>query len=212
MPEASSRAESAVISVASLQEFFRQSVEDALASNRVAVDTHTSVYVVNLLTRFARSEAFHGDGAPGPRNRPLSLMLNDVVEAGSSAERMLLLRRLGDVALFVSGFMADGLHRHAVGVDYYVRMGGGAYQTLASAAPDSARTRAYAPVFAELAAKFQDLVDALNEVRSAAGPARDADVLRLYELWLTTGSRRAARLLRQLGIAPVSQSGSTREH
>lgn len=211
MPDTSTRQASAVISVASLQEFFRQAVEDALASNQVAVDTHTSVYVVNLLTLFARSEAFHGD-ASGPRNRPLSLMLNDVVEAGSSAERLLLLRRLGDVALFVAGFMADGLYRQAVGVDYYVRMGGGAYQTLASAAPDNLRTRAHAPVFAELAAKFQDLVDVLNEVRSAASSASDADVLRLYELWLTTGSRRAARLLRQLGVAPVSQPGSTREH
>jgi hypothetical protein len=31
-------------------------------------------------------------------------------------------------------------------------------------------------------------------------------VLRLYELWLKTGSRRAQGLLRQLGVAPTSVS------
>jgi hypothetical protein len=45
-----------------------------------------------------------------------------------------------------------------------------------------------------------------------AGASRDKDILRLYELWLTTGSQRAARLLRLLGIEPSQQPGSDREH
>jgi len=199
-----------LVPVSSLQEFFRQAIDDALASNHVAVDQHTAVYVVNLLTLFSRAEAFHDPHDEGPRLRPLSLMLSDAVEAGNPVSRNLALQRLGDVALFVAGFLADGLHRTPVGMGYYVRMGGGAYQTLSVAMPDSVRGRTWAPIFAELSAKFQDLVDVLNEVRNAA--SSDADVLRLYELWLTTGSRRAARLLQRLGVAPVSQAGSTREH
>ena len=31
----------------------------------------------------------------------------------------------------------------------------------------------------------------------------DEDVLRLYEIWLRTGSRRAHGLLRQLGVDPA---------
>jgi hypothetical protein len=67
-------------------------------------------------------------------------------------------------------------------------------------------------VFAELSARFTDLVDVLNEVRHAAGASRDRDVLRLYDLWLATGSSRAARLLRGLGVQPSRQPGSAREH
>lgn len=208
MPSSSSSSPE-LVPVASLQDFFREAIDDALASHHVAVDQHTAVYVVNLLTLFSRAEAFH-DEPEGPRLRPLSLLLSDAAEAHDPAVRNQALRRLGDVALFVAGFLADGLHRTTVGVDYYVRMGGGAYQTLSVTMPDSVRGRTWAPIYAELSAKFQDLVDVLNEVRGAA--ASDADVLRLYELWLSTGSRRAARLLQRLGVAPVTQAGSTREH
>jgi len=200
-----------LVPVASLREFFREAVDGALASNHVQVDTHTLVYITNLLTLFARADVFHG-GADGPRQRPLSLMLNDALEAPDQAQKAYALQRLGDVALFVAGFMADSLHRQAVGIDYYVRMGGSAYHSLALAMPTGVRGRTFAPIFAELAHKFQDLVDVLNEVRSAAGSSSDQDVLRLYELWLATGSQRAARLLTELGVAPISQAGSSRTH
>jgi hypothetical protein len=207
-----SDAETGVIPVPSLQEFFRNSVDAAMASNKVAVEDHTAHYVVNLLTLFARSEALHDQADRGPGIRPLALMLADAAEASPGDSRNSALRRLGDVALFVAGFMAEGLDRKAVGIGYYVRMGGGAYGTLSTALPASPRGRAFAPVFAELSAKFADVVDVLNEVRNAGISARDQDVLRLYEAWLTTGSRRAARLLHQFGIQPLRQSGSVREH
>ncbi|MEO8225448.1 MAG: hypothetical protein ABI661_11645 [Gammaproteobacteria bacterium] len=207
-----SEPESGVIPVPSLQEFFRDSVGAAMASNKVAVEDHTAHYVVNLLTLFARSEALHDQGERGPGLKPLALMLADAAEAAPGDSRNSSLRRLGDVALFIAGFMAEGLDRKAVGVGYYVRMGGGAYHTLSMTLPASPRGRAFAPVFAELSAKFADVVDVLNDVRHAGVASRDQDVLRLYETWLTTGSRRAARLLRQLGIQPLQQAGSVREH
>jgi hypothetical protein len=62
-----------------------------------------------------------------------------------------------------------------------------------------------AQVYAELAAKFQPLVDALGEISDAARTYTQRDVLRLYEIWLRTGSARARGLLSQLGVtaAPV---------
>jgi hypothetical protein len=61
-------------------------------------------------------------------------------------------------------------------------------------------------VFAELAAKFQPLVDVLGEIGEAAYVHTQRDILRLYEIWLKTGSALANRLLRRLGIeaAPVA--------
>lgn len=203
--------ETELIPVPSLQEFFRDSVDAAMASNKVAVDDHTAHYVVNLLTMFVRAEAFYDQMPPGPRLQPLALMLADAAEA-SGDERNMALRRLGDVALFVAGFMAGCLDRSPVGINYYVRMGGGAYHCLSVSLPSGTRGRAIAPVYAELSARFVDLVDVLTEVRHVAGSTRDKDVLRLYELWLTTGSQRAARLLRLLGIEPSRQDGSASEH
>ncbi|MDP2325730.1 MAG: hypothetical protein Q8N51_17120 [Gammaproteobacteria bacterium] len=207
-----SESESGVIPVPSLKEFFRDSVDAAMASNKVAVEDHTAHYVVSLLTLFARSEALHEAPDGGPGLKPLALMLADAADAGNSDSRNAALQRLGDVALFVAGFMAEGLDRKAVGVGYYVKMGAGAYRTLATALPANPRGRAFAPVFAELGSRFADVVDVLNEVRHAGGSACDRDILRLYESWLTTGSRRAERILRQLGIQPNQQPGSIREH
>ena len=204
--------ETELIPVPSLQEFFRDSVDAAMASNKVAVDDHTAHYVVNLLTGFVRAEALFDQMPPGPRLQPLALMLADAAEASAGDERNVALRRVGDVALFMAGFMADFLDRSPVGLNYYVRMGGGAYHCLSVSLPSSVRGRAIAPVYAELSARFVDLVDVLTEVRHVAGSSRDRDILRLYELWLTTGSQRAARLLRLLGIEPSQQSGSAREH
>lgn len=201
-----------VLPVVSLTEYFRNSVDAAMATNKVAVDSHTAHYVVNLLTLFARAEMLHEHAPGGARLRPLALMLADALEAAPGDERNTGLQRLGDVALFMAGFMADSLDRSAVGVDYYVRMGGGAYQSLAARLPATTRGRAFAPVFRELAAKFQDVVDVLTEVKHAAGSSRDEDVLRLYEQWLRTGSRRAQRLLGRLGIQPTLQAASAWEH
>lgn len=201
-----------VIPVPSLTEFFRESVVAAMASNRVAVEDHTAHYVVSLLTLFARSEALYDPAEQGPGHRPLALMLADAVDAAPGDTRNQALRRLGDVALFIAGFMAEGLDRKSVGIGYYVRMGGGAYHVLSNSLPATARGRAFAPVFAELAGKFADVVDVLNEVRQAGTTSQDRDVLRLYESWLATGSRRAARLLRQAGIHPLEQPGGVRAH
>lgn len=211
MPSQAEDQVTGLIPVASLQEFFRDSVDAALAANKVAVDHHTAHYVVNLLTLFTRAETLHEGEPPGPVRRPLALMLAAAAEVPPGDARNAALKRMGDVALFIAGFMTEALDRSPVGLGYYVRMGGGAYHTLALSLPANARGRAYAPVFAELSARFTDLVDVLNEVRHAAG-SRDQDLLRLYDLWLATGSQRAARLLRALGVQPSRQPGSSREH
>lgn len=201
-----------LIACASLKEFFRNSVDAAMAANSVAVDRHTAHYVVELLTLFARSECFFDQATSGNERRPLALMLVDANEASSGDERNVCLQRVGDVALFVSGFMVGALDRSPVGIDYYVKVGGGAYHSLSRSLPPTVRGRTFAPIFAELAARFQDMVDVLTEIRHAAGASRDADVLRLYDQWLTTGSRRAERLLRRLGVHPTSQAGSLSQH
>ena len=67
--------------VASLQEFFRDSVDSAMAANRVVLDEQASHYVVCLLTLFARSEDFYEVGEDGLQLRPLALMLADAAGA-----------------------------------------------------------------------------------------------------------------------------------
>ena len=63
-------------------------------------------------------------------------------------------------------------------------------------------------MFAELSDKFQPLVDALNELSESSYAHTDKDILRLYEIWLKTGSRRSYEILKRLGVNPTPGSTS----
>ena len=83
-------------------------------------------------------------------------------------------------------------------------MGGNAYGSLSEEVRGTFRGNAFADIYRELAIKFQVFVDVLNEVRDEARRESDTNLLRTYEIWLKTGSRRARRLLHQNGVVPIS--------
>lgn len=200
-----------VHAVASLQEFFKDSVATAMANQGVAADDHTAYYVVNLLTLFARQETLYERGEPGPGIQPLALLLAAAAETPYPEKRNALLRRVGDTSLFVAGFLGDGFARKLVDIDYYIDMGGAAYGQLSNNMRGTREGRAFGTVFAELAAKFVDFVDVIAEIRDS-GKGAALDVLRLYEVWLRTRSRRAARLLREQGLEPNATLNVTTRH
>ena len=192
-----------VVRVRNLQEYFYTSVNEVVTRQHVDIDPLAAHYVVNLLTIFSRSNELYEEHAEYYGLRPLALMLAEAANTDSFDQRNYLLQRIGDVALFISGFFADGLAGKAVDVDYYIYMGGSAYGALSEEIRGTFRGKAFAPVYKELAVKFQVLVDVLNEVADGAKESSDTDLLRAYEIWLKTGSRRAEALLRQSGVEPV---------
>jgi hypothetical protein len=195
-----------------LREFFRDAFHAASANQHLDIDEQAEAYVVNLLTMFSRAEALYEPTPEGLRIRPLAHMLADALEAPTALARQRSLQRLGDVSLFVAGFFARSFARKLIDIDYHIAMGGNAYSSLADTMQRSAAGRTFGGVYAELAQKFQRLVDALNEVSEMSYRHTDADVLRLYEIWIKTGSRRAHGLLQRLGVEPVRHDGSRSEH
>jgi hypothetical protein len=192
------------IAVMDLREFFHDSVQNALRHQHVAVEDQTEHYLVNVLTTFARSDAFYEQTNTGTQLKPLALMLAEAADAPSAEQQRQLLQRMGDVSLFMAGFFAHSFARKLVDIDYHIAMGGRAYSCLAESMRGRIRSAALATVFTELAAKFQRLVDVLNDVAEMARPNTDQDLLRLYEVWLKTGSPRARQLLRESGVIPVN--------
>jgi hypothetical protein len=201
-----------LVAVSSLREFFRDAFHAASEHQHLHIDEQAEQYVVNLLTMFSRADALYEQTPDGLRIRPLAQMLADALEARSAGERQRGLQRLGDVSLFVAGFFARSFARKLIDIDYHIAMGGNAYSSLADTLQRSMSGRCVAAVYAQLAQKFQGLVDALNEVSEMSYRHSDADILRLYEIWMKTGSPRARGLLRQLGVQPVMAGGAGREH
>lgn len=192
--------------------YFQDCVQTAIHNQQLDVGDDTRVYVVNVLTDFTRSDTLYEDTPDGRMIRPLVAFYSDAVSASSWREANQSLKRLGDVALFISGLFANSLQRSLVDVDYYIAMGGTAYDSLAESTRRGFHGRNFSEVYRELAEKFSRLVDVLAEVGDEFQFRDDQDLLRLYELWSMTGSPRAERKLRQHGIQPVVSSASKTSH
>jgi hypothetical protein len=180
-------------------EFFREQLERAMEHQKVSTSAFTEYYLVNLLTACVQGEIPPSE--PGYDETPLAILYVRAVQA-SRAERARLLRAMGDTALFVSGFFADSLSNRLVDLGYYKAMGGHAYARL-SREDALLGGGVGATVFSELSGRFSELADVLAEVSEQSRLATNTSVLRLYERWVQTGSRRAAAMLAERGIAPV---------
>ena len=206
------RSHDRVVPVPNLLDYFRTSIDTVISDQGVDVKPDATHYVVNLLTLFSRSEELYDDDGESLGLKPLALMMADAADAPSPEQRNNSLQRIGDVALFISGFFADSLANHSVDIDYYIHMGGSAYGSLSEEVRNSFRARAFAGTYRELAAKFQVLVDVLNEMRDRERRETDVDLLRTYSVWRKTGSQRAENLLRQNGVVPMAGRRVLRLH
>lgn len=183
-----------------VNEYFNDAIHDAISHQHVSLNDETVVYIVNLLTYYTLSENIFNAEDEGRSSKPLAFIYKDAVEATSNEERNAHLRKLGDTALFTSGFFAASLERSAVGIDYFISMGGSAYSSLASVTTRTLPDRNLRDVFTDLAEHFMNYVDVLTEVSESSELLDDRDVLGLYESWLNTGSEYARQRLQENGI------------
>ncbi len=195
-----------------VREYFQKTVSKAVLNQRLNATEDAIFYLVNLLTTFADANTLYQDTPQGSRSTPLVQMYAEAVEVVSDVDRQRTMRRLGDVSLFIAGLFSDSLRNRLVDIDYYISMGGSAYSYLSDALQGPARGSLYGSVFTELATKFTDFVDILSEVGDQSELNSHSDLLRVYEIWLKTNSKRAARQLREFGIEPQEFSASGRYH
>lgn len=201
-----------LIQQSDLRQFFQESVSQALGNQNIQAEDGTIIYLANLLTVFTRSENLFEFTQNGLMLRPLALHYEEAVNAPSTHARSIALQRLGDIALFISGIFSQSLSRKPVDIDYYINMGGSAYAYLADIRDRRLSDKALGEIFAELAQKFVDFMDVLNEVCERTHATSHKDLLRLYEVWSRTGSKRIERQLRQYGMHLEESPSNQRPH
>ena len=186
------------------RELFRELVSGVVAHRKLRIHPETEFYLVHLLERFLEREEFFAESSEGSKHlEPLALLLLRALEE-SRQRRWQGLRRLGDTSLFVAGFFGDSLARAPVDAGYYVAMGEQAYGALAS----SRGPAGSAEVFGEMSEHFEDFVDVLAEIAEMQELRSNRGLVRLYERFLHTGSRRVADQLRARGVALFGGAGS----
>ena len=179
-----------------LIDFFRGRVQAALARHQVQTSDILEFYLVNLLQDFRKTEKLFEKQGSEMAEKPLALILAEAVE-GDTHTRIRCLKKLGDVSLYTAGFFGERVCRRAITLNYYIRMGGGAYQSLAQMLYNQ---KTFSELYGELSKLFPNLVSVLSEVAQATHWNTDRDLLKLYERWLATGDQQIANLLHQAGI------------
>jgi len=188
-----------ILSSQSIREFFSDLLSRAIENQRAQVQPFTTLYLTNLLYEYLSSEALFVQADDGSwQQKPLAFLLKEALEEQGPA-RIQMLRRLGDTSLFVSGFFPSSLSRRSslVDVDYYIAMGGRAYDAVGAVASRHAGR----DLWDELSSRFRLLVDLLNEVSERTLASTDAGMVRLYERWMKTGSERLGMVLAGRGVS-----------
>lgn len=92
-------------------------------------------------------------------------------------------------ALFPESYARRGIRK-----DYFVGMGGGAYDYLSENAPRNRH------IFSELAATFVRMLELIAEACSRQQLFDATDILNLYQRWRQSGNKRIGEQLQALGI------------
>ncbi len=190
-----------VVQNVNLLEYFRDMVQRAVANQRIDLTEDSEFYVVNLLTEVRKTERLFDMDSGKPEETPLALLLERAVHS-DTATRVHTLKLLGDTALFVAGIFPERATRRFSSLDYYIRMGGGAYLTLATALPGQC---GFAELFEEMGIKFKNLVGIVHEVGISGRENNDVNLLDYYERFLATGDARLRDILIKEGIIPVGK-------
>ncbi|MCW8195143.1 hypothetical protein F6455_10130 [Proteobacteria bacterium 005FR1] len=184
----------APISETSLSSYFKQRLAHFAENLRPPPHDDTCWYLGSLLDRFGRSDQLFSYDQGEVSLRPLALLYGDALEASNERERCLILRQLGDMALFLGALFPERFARRGIGKDYFIGMGGGAYDYLADNASQNRH------IFAELARSFANMLDLVASACARRQAVTATDILVLYQRWRQTRDPIAASQLRALGI------------
>lgn len=182
----------------SLQDFFRERIENAAERNNLDGNDDTLWYLTQLLCNYSRTSRFLDDNGTRATLTPLAEYYRMALESPTKHERRLQLQRLGDVAIVVAGLFSGALNRKPVDVRYYMSMGEAAYGTLAGESSQSTRDRALQGIFESLSSDFSDYVVVLSEIPTRE--TSETDLLQLVDEWETSHHPALARQLRQQGV------------
>jgi len=189
------------LETAGLMEYFKEAVGNATARLRIDISDETEFYVVDLLFRYADAEALVSRHLNTETGTFAELFLKSREQSGD--RRAITLKYIGDTTLFLTGFFSDSFQRSLVDIDYYASLGRASYQNLLDLLTARVIQWRLEEVFDELSEKFVQVMDILGEVAVSDGPQQAVDLLRIYERWVRTRSRRDEGLLRQKGIIPL---------
>lgn len=174
-----------------LAEYFHHQLQQEWSSNE---QQDTNWYVGNLLARFSRSEQLFCHQQSQLVLQPLVTLYEQAQQCPDKQHRCLLLRQLGDQALFIAALFPGHYARKGIGRDYLIGMGSAAYDYLAS------HPLPLSHVFADLVERFTAVLDVIARTCHRNRSYNATEIMELYKHWKATGDSNLALQLSAMGV------------
>ncbi len=189
--------------VISSSQYFNEMVDEALKHRHIDTRPIVRTYLAQLLQFHINAEnLFETQSA---ENRPINTLAEMYLSAQhlENRQKIDLLKKLADRALYMSGFFAESFARKIIDVDYYVDMGETAYRDLSHLTNEEMLSGVY-KTFSE---RFIEFVDVLSYISHGANIQSNEDILKLYDVYMKTGSEVARQKLTEIGVTTVPRTG-----
>lgn len=175
---------------------FEEIVWDALGQRNMRSSDIVTTYLAKMLEHYMLTDNFYlACEETGKRKVETLAEMWFQAEQTEPPKKWDLLKRLGDISLSVSGLFGDSLKRKVVDVDYYANVGGTAYLSLANSGSDG-----LSEVYDEFGRRFLEYVDVLTVISEKSSMQVGGDLLRLYDRFVVTGSKKAEEDLLKKGL------------
>lgn len=176
--------------------FFSELIDSAVSNQSLSIQEETRVYLLNLLSNNAKSpNIIKQSKARSYDNKPLSLLYLEALNERITTKRVML-KFIGDYALYISGYFADSFNGKIIDQGNYIVLGSNAFGNLSRIAISSGSSDLYLDIFE----RFSELVDILTEVSFDTMISSSEDLIKLYDRWLRTKSKILERKLIEKGI------------
>lgn len=190
----------------SLKSFFYECLHRAQKNQHLPLQDVTQIYVVHLMEKALDTAKIFASKDTHEMEEPLAFILGRALSTESTLQKLELLRQIGDRSLFVSGFFSDSFAAKSIDMDYYMAMGEQAYRSVSNLIEEKYNEKLFPEAFTELAEKFKELVDVMAEISEMAGLTNNRNLLRLYERWMFTKSKRLYEKLKREGIVAIPET------
>jgi len=174
--------------------YFQNLLNDCLDKTGFLLSDLSKQYLTNLLTTFADPVMLHEFGTNYNGTTPLVVLYENALYK-QREERTHAFKRLGDVSLFVSGFLNDSVITNSL-FGYYADMGKLGYAEASGVGGH--------PVYSELSQKFCEVIEILIDVSCMTTMNNTQTIDKLYDRY--TYNNMNQLLLKKLtnrGAVPV---------
>lgn len=185
------------------EQHFSEVVKEACEHRQVKTAPVVEIYLVQLLRHYLDSRNLHHPFPEDSAEKPPQTFAEMYLTAlnAENPKNKEIMRVVADKALYLTGFFGDSLQRKIVDIDYYVDIGSAAYTNLHVWSKEDPLSS----VYKTFSNRFTEFVDVLSYISEKSQVQSDQNVLRLYDMYLRTGSELAREKLTELGVVTVAK-------